>query len=195
MVCLCTAAAPRRLDPLSLCVVLPQACLSMNTATPDTQSCTPSWEEWSYHHIICICRGPAHVWLLVRQARSATVGQVLMGYVTIPSTVDQPLDLVINPLGDEVRSKVHVWNKVNPTQVLSHLILHELRMTVSILHGHLACTVLIRFLSPGSQGPLIRDECPSCVSVLYCLGFKACRWQVQFRCTQSKTHNAVQDTQ
>ena len=34
-----------------------------------------------------------------------------MGYVTIPTTVDQPLDLIINPQGDEMRSTKHVWNK------------------------------------------------------------------------------------
>ncbi|KAK9800761.1 hypothetical protein WJX73_008207 [Symbiochloris irregularis] len=45
------------------------------------------------------------------QARSATIHQVLMGYITIPSTVDQPLDLVINPQGNEARSKVRVWNQ------------------------------------------------------------------------------------
>ena len=45
------------------------------------------------------------------QARSATIGQVLMGYVTIPSTVDQPLDLVVNPQGAATRSRPRVWNR------------------------------------------------------------------------------------
>lgn len=45
------------------------------------------------------------------QARSATIRQVLMGYMTIPSSVDQPLDLVINPQGNEARSKTRVWNQ------------------------------------------------------------------------------------
>lgn len=34
-----------------------------------------------------------------------------MGHVTLPSSVDQPLDLIVNPQGDEVRSRKQIWNR------------------------------------------------------------------------------------
>jgi len=39
------------------------------------------------------------------QGRAASVGQVLYGTYAIPSTADQPIDIVLNPQGDEARSK------------------------------------------------------------------------------------------
>ncbi len=39
------------------------------------------------------------------QGRAAAVGQVLYGTYAIPPSADQPIDIVINPQGDEARSK------------------------------------------------------------------------------------------
>ena len=39
------------------------------------------------------------------QARAETVGQILFAYFQIPSTMDSPLDLVVNPEGNEARSQ------------------------------------------------------------------------------------------
>eukprot|EP00891_Asterochloris_glomerata_P004631 jgi/Astpho2/4631/Aster-x0209 len=43
-------------------------------------------------------------------ARAETVGQILFAYFQIPSTMDSPLDLVVNPEGNEARSQRRVWN-------------------------------------------------------------------------------------
>ena len=39
------------------------------------------------------------------QARAETVGQILFAYFQIPGTMDSPLDLVVNPEGNEARSQ------------------------------------------------------------------------------------------
>ena len=44
------------------------------------------------------------------QARCLAVGQTLMGSYLIPTTVDVPLDLAVNPWGIEERSRKFVWN-------------------------------------------------------------------------------------
>lgn len=38
------------------------------------------------------------------------MGQTLMGWYVIPTTVDRPLNLVVNPRGEEERSRLAVWN-------------------------------------------------------------------------------------
>lgn len=38
------------------------------------------------------------------QARVASVGQVLYGTYIIPDDADQPIDIIINPIGDETRA-------------------------------------------------------------------------------------------
>ena len=47
------------------------------------------------------------------QARAETVGQILFAYFQIPGTMDSPLDLVVNPEGNEARSQrrwaANVW--------------------------------------------------------------------------------------
>ena len=40
----------------------------------------------------------------ILQARAASVGQVMYGTYRIPSSSDQPIDIVINPTGNEIRS-------------------------------------------------------------------------------------------
>ncbi|KAK9843129.1 hypothetical protein WJX74_007389 [Apatococcus lobatus] len=45
------------------------------------------------------------------QARVASVGQVLYGYYSIPAGVDTPIDIVMNPEGDKIRSAMRVWNE------------------------------------------------------------------------------------
>ncbi len=44
------------------------------------------------------------------QARVQSVNQVLCGYIIIPETMDRPLDVTINPIGNRVRSEKRVWN-------------------------------------------------------------------------------------
>ena len=39
-----------------------------------------------------------------KQKRASMVGQVLYGFYRIPTSVADPIDIVINPVGDEVRS-------------------------------------------------------------------------------------------
>lgn len=39
------------------------------------------------------------------QARAAAVNQVLYGTYAIPDSADQPIDIVINPMGEETRSQ------------------------------------------------------------------------------------------
>lgn len=41
---------------------------------------------------------------LCSQKRVSMVGQVLYGFYRIPTTVAEPIDIVINPCGDDVRS-------------------------------------------------------------------------------------------
>ena len=36
--------------------------------------------------------------------------QVLIGYFVLPNAVDQQLECVINPMGNALRSRQHVWN-------------------------------------------------------------------------------------
>ncbi|KAK9810370.1 hypothetical protein WJX72_009592 [[Myrmecia] bisecta] len=45
------------------------------------------------------------------QARALLVGQIMYGFYNIPSSTDAPIDIVINPEGDEFRSKRRVWNQ------------------------------------------------------------------------------------
>ncbi|EIE20310.1 hypothetical protein COCSUDRAFT_67575 [Coccomyxa subellipsoidea C-169] len=45
------------------------------------------------------------------QARAMEVGQVLVGFYDIPKSVEQPLQLVINPEGVDARSRKVVWNR------------------------------------------------------------------------------------
>ncbi|KAK9803748.1 hypothetical protein WJX73_000566 [Symbiochloris irregularis] len=44
------------------------------------------------------------------QKRVGSVGQVLYGFFRIPQTVAEPIDIVINPCGDAVRSLKRIWN-------------------------------------------------------------------------------------
>ena len=41
---------------------------------------------------------------LQAQKRVSMVGQVLYGFYFIPTSRSEPIDIVINPVGDEVRS-------------------------------------------------------------------------------------------
>ncbi|KAK9818136.1 hypothetical protein WJX72_007697 [[Myrmecia] bisecta] len=45
------------------------------------------------------------------QARALQVGQILYGFYNLPSSADQPIDMLINPEGDALRSTTRVWNK------------------------------------------------------------------------------------
>ncbi|CAL8470852.1 g10394 [Coccomyxa elongata] len=45
------------------------------------------------------------------QARAMEVSQVLVGFYDIPKSVEQPLQLVINPEGVEARTRKVVWNR------------------------------------------------------------------------------------
>ncbi|KAK9801967.1 hypothetical protein WJX73_003033 [Symbiochloris irregularis] len=44
------------------------------------------------------------------QKRVGSVGQVLYGFFRVPRTAAEPIDIVINPCGDAVRSLKRVWN-------------------------------------------------------------------------------------
>ena len=47
---------------------------------------------------------------LAMQARCASVTQVLLGYYTVPSQMDDVLEIVVNPSGQEERTKLVIWN-------------------------------------------------------------------------------------
>lgn len=44
------------------------------------------------------------------QARCASVGQVLLGFYNIPTSMDEVLNIMVNPGGQEERSRARVWN-------------------------------------------------------------------------------------
>jgi len=44
------------------------------------------------------------------QRRAQVVGQVLLGWMEVPPTMDQPLTFVINPVGATARGELRVWN-------------------------------------------------------------------------------------
>ena len=44
------------------------------------------------------------------QVRAQAVKQVLLGYLRVPESPDAPLDVVLNPGGDERRAERRVWN-------------------------------------------------------------------------------------
>lgn len=50
------------------------------------------------------------------------VGQVLLGWMEVPPTMDQPLTFVINPVGATARGELRVWN--NGDQRLKLVPLH-----------------------------------------------------------------------
>ena len=47
---------------------------------------------------------------LAMQARCASIGQVLMGVYDLPASMDEVLNIVVNPQGEEERSKERIWN-------------------------------------------------------------------------------------
>eukprot|EP00887_Chlorella_sp_A99_P007503 scaffold2.g7503.t1 len=47
---------------------------------------------------------------LALQARVASVRQMLMGYYRLPATAEQPLEVVVNPQGEELRTRRQVFN-------------------------------------------------------------------------------------
>ena len=62
-----------------------------------------SWTHWQRNGFLTR-DGP------LLQARALAVRQTLMGYYDIPTTVDSPLNLVVNPEGNEERCRRVVWN-------------------------------------------------------------------------------------
>lgn len=44
------------------------------------------------------------------QRRAQCVGQVLLGYLEVPQTMDQQLHFVVNPVGADMRAEERVWN-------------------------------------------------------------------------------------
>ncbi len=44
------------------------------------------------------------------QARVQSVGQVLCGWLGIPETMGEQLEVNINPIGSRLRSEKRVWN-------------------------------------------------------------------------------------
>ncbi len=51
------------------------------------------------------------VWVVRRaQVRAQAVKQVLLGYLRVPESPDAPLDVVLNPGGEERRAERRVWN-------------------------------------------------------------------------------------
>ncbi len=44
------------------------------------------------------------------QVRAQAVKQVLLGYLRVPESPDAPLDVVLNPGGEERRAERRVWN-------------------------------------------------------------------------------------
>lgn len=44
------------------------------------------------------------------QARVQSVEEVLCGWFVIPGSMEQPLEVVINPLGTRLRSERRLWN-------------------------------------------------------------------------------------
>lgn len=44
-------------------------------------------------------------WWGVMQGRARTVGQVLLGYYNIPTGMGTPVNIIINPVGDAMRSE------------------------------------------------------------------------------------------
>ena len=47
---------------------------------------------------------------LAMQARCASMGQILMGFYEVPTSMDELLNIVVNPGGQEKRIRVRVWN-------------------------------------------------------------------------------------
>lgn len=67
------------------------------------------------------------------------MGEVLCGWFVIPDTMEQPLDVTINPIGTRLRSEPRVWN--NGQQRLK-LVCPGTRMHArACAHGHAPTTI------------------------------------------------------
>jgi len=74
------------------------------------------------------------------QARCLAVGQTLLGSYTIPTTVDAPLNLEVNPWGLEERSRRFVWN--NGTSLFPTLLAKALALRRQRTSGHHVCLTM-----------------------------------------------------
>eukprot|EP00798_Chlamydomonas_sp_ICE-L_P005401 gene5401-5624_t len=63
-----------------------------------------------------LCRKGEKVAFWELMARAQAMDMVLLGYIFLPSAFDSPLHSAINPMGNKMRSKAHMWN----TGDLSH---------------------------------------------------------------------------
>lgn len=59
-----------------------------------------SWWQLMVRNVCCALRTHLHA-----QARAQSVNTILVGYYDIPSREEQPLKMVINPTGNEERSR------------------------------------------------------------------------------------------
>ncbi len=84
------------------------------------------------------------------QARAVSVHQILVGYYRIPSSGDQPLEVVVNPPGLQTRSEVRYF-RAGPKPSMDDACMLSLRKVHGRCPVSIACDTLHISLLHGAE--------------------------------------------